>query len=289
MMTLSWEKSCVPNDLQFATKSAQALSMYDHLREHGINAPWVTADCVYGDNPSFRDGLMQRRQKFVLEVSYTTKVWTKIPLAKRADGTRPGGPQLRSVAKVVEAFGDSRWRRLEVGEGSKGMRTYDWAAKRVVLAHGGEAHASLWLLARRSISKPAEVAYYLCFAPARTRLEELVYVAASRWAIEETIKDAKQEAGLDDYQVRTWRAWHRTTLLSILALLFLYLLKAHHQDDDALDLSAGEVRRLLRIPWPAPIQSPRQRWRWSLWRRRHNLKAKLSHYRRQQRRLRDAA
>ena len=40
-----------------------------------------------------------------------------------------------------------------------------------------------WLLARRSIAKPEELAYYVCFGPAKTNLEELVRIARTRWAI----------------------------------------------------------------------------------------------------------
>ncbi len=34
-----------------------------------------------------------------------------------------------------------------------------------------------WLLARRSIAQPEELAWYVCFGPAETTLEELVRVA----------------------------------------------------------------------------------------------------------------
>jgi SRSO17 transposase len=41
-----------------------------------------------------------------------------------------------------------------------------------------------WLLIRRSITGPAELAYYLCFGPADTTIGQLVRVAGARWAIE---------------------------------------------------------------------------------------------------------
>jgi hypothetical protein len=40
--------------------------------------------------------------------------------------------------------------------------------------------SNYWLLARRSISDPTDLAYYLCHAPARTGLTELVTVAGTR-------------------------------------------------------------------------------------------------------------
>jgi SRSO17 transposase len=46
----------------------------------------------------------------------------------------------------------------------------------------------------------------------------LAWAADSRWHIEECSQQAKNETGLDHYQVRTWRAWHAHVTLSMLAL-----------------------------------------------------------------------
>ena len=37
---------------------------------------------------------------------------------------------------------------------------------------------------------------------------------------------AKQEAGLDEYEVRSWTGWHRHATLSMLALAFLAAVRA---------------------------------------------------------------
>ena len=58
------------------------------------------------------------------------------------------------------------------------------------------------LLARRSIAKPDELAYYVCFGPAETALEELVKIAGHRWATGGCFEEAKVEVGLDQYEVR---------------------------------------------------------------------------------------
>jgi SRSO17 transposase len=83
-----------------------------------------------------------------------------------------------------------------------------------------------WLLARRSLTGPDEIAYYACYGPTRTRLVDLAWVAASRWHIEECFQQAKNEAGLDHYQVRSWRAWYAHITLSMLALAWLAASKA---------------------------------------------------------------
>jgi SRSO17 transposase len=46
-------------------------------------------------------------------------------------------------------------------------------------------------------------------------------MAGARWAIEECFQTAKNEAGLDHYQVRIWRAWYAHITLAMLALAYL--------------------------------------------------------------------
>jgi len=52
-------------------------------------------------------------------------------------------------------------------------------------------------------------------------LEELARVAKAAHRIEECFERAKGEAGLGDYQVRNWMAWHHHQTLSLMAAWFL--------------------------------------------------------------------
>jgi hypothetical protein len=116
------------------------------------------------------------------------------------------------------------WRRLSVGAGAHGPRLYDWARVPIrILWRAGRGH---WLPARRSISDPTEIAYYVCYGPRRSTLVDLAWTAGSRWHIEECFQQAKNEAGLDDYQVRSWRGWYAHITLSMLALAWLAGTKA---------------------------------------------------------------
>jgi hypothetical protein len=107
------------------------------------------------------------------------------------------------------------WVRLSTGEGSQGPRWYDWACLR--LPYATPAGLGQWLLARRSLSDPTELAYYRVFGPAETPVEERVRVAGRRWTIEEGFEQAKGEVGLDQYEVRRYDAWHRHVTLALLA------------------------------------------------------------------------
>ena len=110
------------------------------------------------------------------------------------------------------------WKKLSAGDGAKGARVYHWARAAI---RPLEDSASYWLLVRRSLTDPTDLAYYLCYGPEHTPLRELVRVAGARWAIEESFQTAKGQVGLDQYQVRRHDSWYRHITLAMLAHAFL--------------------------------------------------------------------
>lgn len=93
-----------------------------------------------------------------------------------------------------------RWHRRSAGVGAHGRRVYDWTRIKVLCASLGR---SAWVLARRRL-EDGEIACYLCFGPSATDLKTLVRVAGTRWAVKECFQAAKNECGLDRYQVRLY-------------------------------------------------------------------------------------
>jgi len=85
---------------------------------------------------------------------------------------------------------------------------YDWAWQELSF-RWTEPGWKQWLLARRSLSDPTKIAYYFVFAPQTVSLEQVVRAAGSRWQVEEAIELAKQQVGLDEYEVRHWQGWYR--------------------------------------------------------------------------------
>jgi len=215
----------VPPAVTFATMPQLGLAMLDHAQAQGVVAAWVTADERYGGDPAFRAALEARGQRYVLAVPCTTPVWpTGTRVVARPDGVqvlRAPTPDPVPVAAEVATWPPEAWQRLAVAAGAKGPREYDWAAARVPVSAGGWPGPECWLLARRSVSDPTEVAYYLAHAPADTPLRTLARVAAQRWPVEQCFEEAKGEAGLDQYEVRGWPSWHRHITLAMLAHAFL--------------------------------------------------------------------
>ncbi len=187
-------------EVEFATKPVLVARMLERLLDAGVAVPWFTADEAYGDNPGLRTWLETHDLDYVMAVSCD------------ATFTTPTGPaRADALAALAPRKG---WQRLSAGPGSKGQRLYDW----LLLDPGADTHM---LLVRRSISKPTELAYYICHTRHPVPLAELVRVAGSRWGVEETFQFTKNETGLDHYQVRKYDAWYRHITLSMLAAAFL--------------------------------------------------------------------
>ncbi len=73
---------------------------------------------------------------------------------------------------------------------------------------------------------------YVCYGPRDSSLADLARVAGSRWNIEEYFQQAKNEAGLDHYQVRDYRAWYAHITLSMLTLAWLAATRAQIAEAD---------------------------------------------------------
>ena len=189
-------------EVAFATKPVLARRMLERVLDAGVEVGWFTADEAYGDNPGLRAWLEQHSLDYVMATSCDQRF------------TTPKGPvRADELARRAPRKG---WQRLSAGKGSKGHRLYDW-----LLLDPGTNTGGHLLLVRRSISKPTELAYYICHTRYPVPPAELVRVAGSRWGIEETFQFAKNETGLDHYQVRKYDAWYRHITLAMLAAAFL--------------------------------------------------------------------
>jgi SRSO17 transposase len=208
------DRAGVPDEVGFATKPQLGIAMLERAHAAGVLSGWVTADEAYGQNPTFRAWLADRGVPFVL--------------ATRNDDVLASPDGHRRQAKVLATIAGTAaggWERRSIGPGAHGERDYDWTA--VLLDPAGlPAGWGHWLLVRRQThpgegKKYRDLAFYRCAGPTATPLRELIRVAGARWAIEECFQAAKNEAGLDQYQVRDYRAWYAHITLAMAAAAYL--------------------------------------------------------------------
>ena len=199
----------VPETIEFATKPQIASDLIASALDAGIPCAWVLADALYGSDSRLRRMLEARGQAYVLAVrsNHTLRMLT-------ADGFLQTDP-----AEMADELPAEAWMPHAAGEGSKGVRLYDWA--RIALPWVVDGSFERWVLIRRNRRDPQDRAYYLVFAPTGTELAELAGAAGLRWTIEECFQRAKEELGLDHCEARSWHGWHRHMTLCMAALAFL--------------------------------------------------------------------
>ena len=271
----------IPEAARFATKPELGQRMIQRAQAAGLPIRWVVADTVYGHSSDLRLWLEEQGYAYALAVPSSEAVCVQTPT----------GLLLKDVASIAQqALRAQDWQRLSQSQGTKGERLFDWA--RLPFVQGGIVDGRHWLVVRRCLDDPNELAYYLVWAPLDTPLSTMVQAIGGRWHIEEDL-EASKALGLDHYEVRSYLGWYRHITLVLLASAFLlditvqsHLTAAAPQEPAAdtplIPLTTSEARHLLaHLLFPAPTAAPLI-CQWSWWRRTHQYWAGYYHRRRRQ-------
>jgi SRSO17 transposase len=219
-------KKCgVPKEIRYQTRHELALAM---LKTNGKHLPhtWIAGDDEMGRSTAFRRDLRALGEQYLLDVPSNTNI-RDLQAPCPAYGGRGRFPKqpFQRVDTWRDSLGQAAWTRVEVRDGEKGPLVLE-IVKRRVLARTElscrEATEEL-LVVTRSLDEYGKMKYdyHLSNAHPDTPLEELARVVKAEHRIEDCIKRAKSEAGLSDYEVRTWAGWYHHQTLSLIAAWFL--------------------------------------------------------------------
>ena len=225
----------VPEDVEFATKTKQGTEMVTEAVAASVPFGWVAGDEVYGRSSKLRAACEDAGKGYVFAVPVNFKVTT--PAGRRA--------AVAALARLVPA---RCWETRSCGQGCKGHRDYEWA----MVATSSPRH---WLLIRRSICDPDDLAFFYCHAPGPVSLPILVKVAGKRWPVEECFQQGKGQAGLDQHQLRLWHSFCRHTVLSMCALALLAVATARPPGTPAPWAAAWPGHSHRAAAAPAPLTS----------------------------------
>jgi len=219
-------KKCgVPKHICYQTRHELALDM---LKNNGQYLPhhWIAGDDEMGRSSHFRRELRDLGEQYLLAVPSNTGIrdLDSPPPAYGGRGQPPKQPFQR-VDKWRDSLSDELWTRINIRDGEKGPLVLEIVKRRVVARteRGWDDFTEELLIVTRSPDGKGKVKYdyYLSNAPADTPLGELARVVKAEHRIEDSIKRAKSETGLSDYEVRTWAGWYHHQTLSLIATWFL--------------------------------------------------------------------
>jgi SRSO17 transposase len=225
----------VPVAVGYQPKWQMALAMLRQAAGHGFRGV-VLADSLFGTVTEFREQLAADGRTYCVGIDSTLKVVAAdadlgpVPPAGRTGRppTRPAGVRAGAKSPSVKQWALDRgadFRAVVWRKGTKGKMTGRFAAWRVRPAHklssGREPGAACWLLVEWPAGANEPTKYFFSNLPPTTSLKRLVDTAKSRWWVEHSYRELKDELGWDHFEGRSWRGWNHHAVLVLMAYAFL--------------------------------------------------------------------
>jgi SRSO17 transposase len=235
------KKTHMPEDVHYREKWQMALELIDLAEADGVSHRAVVADSWYGNVTEFRQGLDERKKRYVVGIHSDTSVFLESPLFEGPDSQekKPGRPRRYpklaetnplpvKVAELGKCVEEKDWEHLEIRKDCRDKAlVIEAISRRVFPAQGyrkGSIHEEVWLIIeRRHGDKQIELRYFFSNMPQDMPTLEMVRLFHERFWIEQGYQQLKEELGLDHHEGRSWPGWHRHVLLVFLAFGYLTL------------------------------------------------------------------
>lgn len=261
----------IPKDAAYRKKTDIALGQISHALNNGIRVSAWTFDEWYGRDGTFLDGLQSLGQNYVAEVPANFSGWVHEPAIllhprterKHKRGRKRHFPRLSAKALPASEvqnllvysrkFQKQRWKKFYIKEGEKGPLVWEVKWSKFYRKQGqdslpGSAHC---LIVARNVLNPEKIKYFVSnMLPGSNdiTLKKLLRIAFSRWPIERCFELAKNEIGMDHFEIRSWRGIHRHLYISQLSQLFCsrvhQSLREKNSGEFLFDRRAGSLRSL---------------------------------------------
>jgi SRSO17 transposase len=218
------QEARVPESAVFRPKWQIALDLVKEALGQGIRMEYLTFDEEYGKVPAFWRELDSLGQKAIGEVPKSFLCWATLP--KYRSLQKPfAAHRVDDLAAHSPAFCRQEWQTIRVKDTTRGALLWQvrWTRVHLPEQEGRPSERSCWLIVayRQHSGGGSETKYFLSNAPAGEDLLVLLRAAFARWHVEKWFERSKQESGLGDFEVRTYRSLIRHWLIARLAMLFL--------------------------------------------------------------------
>jgi SRSO17 transposase len=258
----------VPDDVVFRTKPQLAADLIRRALHNGIRVSAWTFDAGYGRDGAFLNALENLQQAFVAEVPANFYGWIQRPVRRRVPVTfRTRGrhgkqvpvrkpPRPRTVANLVRYAADFQllsWQRYRIKDTHGGPEVWEvkWIKFWRKVPHELASRRHCLIVARNVLT--GEVKYFVanrCPGQGGVTLRWLLQVAFGRWNVEACFREAKEELGMDHYEVRGWRCVHRHFYVTQLSHLFCAIIRQQFDqptEDGFHVLTMEQVRRAVNV------------------------------------------
>jgi SRSO17 transposase len=257
------KSSGVPQSEQtFRTKGELALEMIVDAIRAGHRFTHVCMDGFYGSQPWLLTKLEQMKVTYVGDIQsvsrvYVTKPEYSIPAKKGNRGRDPSRKVVLNthavrVDKIIKNI--THWKTIKIRESTEGFLIVKFTAVKVWRIDNQISQPlPVWLLIRKELDD-SEVKYSFCNAIGIQSWDRLAKMQSDRYWIERSFQDAIALAGMADYQVRNWNAWHHHMSLVLLAMLWITK-EQHTMLEDIQEITIQDVVRVIKLILPVKVQT----------------------------------
>lgn len=223
------DKVGVPTELRtYKTKIEIALGLVVDIKKRlKIPFQWVVFDAFYGRDSGLLRTLHHMAITFMAQIPESHQVFLqdfelKIPKPKNKRGRKPTKLKPTRPAISVKAYAKklcaADWRKLTVRKTSTGvLKAYYHRVPVWLFDEQSLEKVHFTLMIRKDFN--GDISFHL--TNSKARIQRLAYMQGQRYFVEQAFREAKQELGMDQYQVRGYGAWHKHMALVMMAQLFV--------------------------------------------------------------------
>jgi SRSO17 transposase len=236
------EKAGVPEEeIKARSKIDLARELVTQAMEQQVRFACIGMDAFYGRDQTFLQWLDEQHLTYCADVPANALVFCEKPKSKKRP--KKMSEEAQRVDQVAKEWSAKKGKQISLREGENGLvRVRVWAKRVWTWPASQEAPEECWMIVRRMQDGKLKIS--LSNAAAKTTLKQLASWQGGRYFVERAFQDAKSHAGMGQYQVRGWRAWHHHMALVSLAMLFI-LEERLLQRKTAPLLSAGDIVEIL--------------------------------------------
>jgi SRSO17 transposase len=228
-------------DKVYKTKIEIALEIIIRVKTvFKIPFKWVCFDSFYGRDSSLLFSLQDLSITFMADIPNDHAVYLKLPkvlqpvnsIGKRGRKSTRKIIKGRSIVvnKIAGQIKETDYREiiLRKNNNGKNVKAKFFSCPANIIKKADGSVMNVILLIRKD--DDGTIRYTITNA-INESLERLAFMQAQRYFIERSFQEAKQQLGMNEYQIRGYKGWHRHMAMTSLALLFVQIEKQLYRNE----------------------------------------------------------
>jgi SRSO17 transposase len=221
-------KAGIPSERVFRTKIELGWQLIERAQATGLRFEGVAFDSLYGRSHWLRTCCEQAGIEYYADIPNNYPLYSTAPVLEVIHKPRSKAQQTFTVVGQTPLPADfarlvqTDWQLITLRPTERGHMHVEFAQFPVwTVSSTGTVRQEMLLLKREGQT----IRYTLTNAPHSTPLTTLAARKCQRYFVERCLQDAKSQLGMADFQALKYRAWQHHLALTLVASLFIALIR----------------------------------------------------------------